>query len=96
MDAAGTAGLGRAATSGMAKAPDGLPPHEHGCLTTLCHLPPCTPPAVLVRPLLEFEAQKGCADVVQVTGAQRIRLPAKPNGVGLPDATGGYQFEFDR
>jgi len=51
--------------------------------------------AVLVRPILDFEKQKGAQDVITLTGNGKVRLPAKPSGAGVADAQGGYGFDFD-
>ncbi|KAL6748708.1 P-loop containing nucleoside triphosphate hydrolase protein [Haematococcus lacustris] len=51
--------------------------------------------AVLVRPLLDHEKQKGCVECVQLPGPGRVRLPAKPGGTGIADEKEGYNFEYD-
>ena len=48
--------------------------------------------ACVVRPMLAFEKDKDCRDIVTVTLPGKIKLPTKPTG----GPENGYNFDFDR
>eukprot|EP00878_Enallax_costatus_P033276 GHUV01036686.1.p1 GENE.GHUV01036686.1~~GHUV01036686.1.p1 ORF type:complete len:229 (+),score=52.43 GHUV01036686.1:313-999(+) len=50
--------------------------------------------ACVVRPLLDFELQKGATNNVTLQPPNKVQLPAKQGGAGVND--GAYEFQFNR